>query len=188
MTLNGSHLRCPAAHCPPHRPPSVNDMACSKWDLKLFYWCIICTQKRHLYHIVKCHIVTNWILHTFTSWNCFLSNLMFFGVTSFILGLFFVFNFLQTNISFVYCVNIVLRAKTPIFLFTEKPAIAPPVFVFQKDKGQKVRGPVCSLFKFVFPRGLSPQVTWPSMLLPFKPSHWAWRKKVQWLQLTTVWA
>lgn len=30
--------------------------------------------------------------------------------------------------------------KTPmISLFTEKPAIAPPVFVFQKDKAQKVR-------------------------------------------------
>lgn len=26
-----------------------------------------------------------------------------------------------------------------ISLFTEKPAIAPPVFVFQKDKAQKVR-------------------------------------------------
>lgn len=26
------------------------------------------------------------------------------------------------------------------FLFSEKPAVAPSVFVFQKDKGQKVRG------------------------------------------------
>eukprot|EP00069_Balaena_mysticetus_P010777 bmy_06928T0 len=33
--------------------------------------------------------------------------------------------------------NEVLGGKTPIFLFAEKPAIAPPVFVFQKDKGQK---------------------------------------------------
>ncbi|XP_049495667.1 ran-binding protein 3 isoform X6 [Panthera uncia] len=33
--------------------------------------------------------------------------------------------------------NIVLGGKQPIFLFAEKPAIAPPVFVFQKDKGQK---------------------------------------------------
>lgn len=33
-----------------------------------------------------------------------------------------------------------LLEKTPIIsLFTEKPAIAPPVFVFQKDKAQKVR-------------------------------------------------
>uniref|UniRef100_A0A452U2A2 Ran-binding protein 3 n=1 Tax=Ursus maritimus TaxID=29073 RepID=A0A452U2A2_URSMA len=39
--------------------------------------------------------------------------------------------------SFVYCVTIVLGGKKPIFLFAEKPAIAPPVFVFQKDKGQK---------------------------------------------------
>uniref|UniRef100_A0A7N4PN89 Ran-binding protein 3 n=1 Tax=Sarcophilus harrisii TaxID=9305 RepID=A0A7N4PN89_SARHA len=31
----------------------------------------------------------------------------------------------------------VLGGKKPIFLFAEKPAIAPPVFVFQKDKGQK---------------------------------------------------
>ncbi|KAF4014717.1 hypothetical protein G4228_006100 [Cervus hanglu yarkandensis] len=30
-----------------------------------------------------------------------------------------------------------LGEKTPIFLFAEKPAIAPPVFVFQKEKGQK---------------------------------------------------
>lgn len=36
--------------------------------------------------------------------------------------------------------TIVLGGKKPIFLFAEKPAIAPPVFVFQKDKGQKVRG------------------------------------------------
>ena len=36
--------------------------------------------------------------------------------------------------------NIVLGEKTLIFLFAEKPAIAPPVFVFQKEKGQKVRG------------------------------------------------
>lgn len=34
---------------------------------------------------------------------------------------------------------------TSLFSFlTEKPAIAPPVFVFQKDKAQKVR------FKFYF--------------------------------------
>lgn len=36
--------------------------------------------------------------------------------------------------------HIVLGGKKLIFLFAEKPAIAPPVFVFQKDKGQKVRG------------------------------------------------
>lgn len=28
-----------------------------------------------------------------------------------------------------------------MFLFAEKPAVAPSVFVFQKDKGQKVRDP-----------------------------------------------
>uniref|UniRef100_A0A2I3GRD0 Ran-binding protein 3 n=1 Tax=Nomascus leucogenys TaxID=61853 RepID=A0A2I3GRD0_NOMLE len=33
--------------------------------------------------------------------------------------------------------HIVLGGKKLIFLFAEKPAIAPPVFVFQKDKGQK---------------------------------------------------
>lgn len=44
--------------------------------------------------------------------------------------------------------NIVLGEKTLIFLFAEKPAIAPPVFVFQKEKGQKVRGPVCSPIPF----------------------------------------
>lgn len=42
--------------------------------------------------------------------------------------------------------NIVLGGKKPIFLFAEKPAIAPPVFVFQKDKGQKVRGQGAGMF------------------------------------------
>lgn len=41
--------------------------------------------------------------------------------------------------------NVVLGGKKPIFLFAEKPAIAPPVFVFQKDKGQKVRATVFPL-------------------------------------------
>lgn len=46
--------------------------------------------------------------------------------------------------------NIMLGEKTPIFLFAEKPAIAPPVFVFQKEKGQKVRG------RYVLPSPLPP--------------------------------
>lgn len=46
--------------------------------------------------------------------------------------------------------NTVLGGKTPIFLFAEKPAIAPPVFVFQKEKGQKVRG------RYVLPSPLPP--------------------------------
>uniref|UniRef100_F1SBU0 Ran-binding protein 3 n=1 Tax=Sus scrofa TaxID=9823 RepID=F1SBU0_PIG len=54
----------------------------------------------------------------------------------FISGLFFLFNLLQTNVA-LFTKNTVLGGKTPIFLFAEKPAIAPPVFVFQKDKGQK---------------------------------------------------
>lgn len=72
--------------------------------------------------------------------------------------------------------TIVLGGKKPIFLFAEKPAIAPPVFVFQKDKGQKVRGwyvlsshDYSDLFS---PRGLS-QVTWPKVLLSFKPPRGA---------------
>lgn len=32
-----------------------------------------------------------------------------------------------------------------MFLFAEKPAVAPSVFVFQKDKGQKVRDH-CALY------------------------------------------
>uniref|UniRef100_A0A8D1IMU3 Ran-binding protein 3 n=1 Tax=Sus scrofa TaxID=9823 RepID=A0A8D1IMU3_PIG len=61
---------------------------------------------------------------------------MFFRVMGFISGLFFLFNLLQTNVA-LFTKNTVLGGKTPIFLFAEKPAIAPPVFVFQKDKGQK---------------------------------------------------
>lgn len=39
----------------------------------------------------------------------------------------------------VICLNIRQYKISFIYLFTEKPAIAPPVFVFQKDKAQKVR-------------------------------------------------
>ena len=66
--------------------------------------------------------------------------------------------------------NVVLGGKTPIFLFAEKPAIAPPVFVFQKDKGQKVRGryvlPSHGYSALFSPQALSPQVAWPRILLP----------------------
>lgn len=76
----------------------------------------------------------------------------------FISGLFFLFNLLQTNVA-LFTKNTVLGGKTPIFLFAEKPAIAPPVFVFQKDKGQKVRG------RYVLPSHgysdlVSSQVSW----------------------------
>lgn len=50
--------------------------------------------------------------------------------------------------------NIVLGEKTLIFLFAEKPAIAPPVFVFQKDKGQKVRGSYVLSSRLFSPRDL----------------------------------